>query len=477
MASLPSLPKGTRDFGPEQMAKRQYVFHTIRRQFELFGFQPLETPAMENLSVLTGKYGEEGDRLIYKILNPGDYLADAPEDILSSKDSKKLVPYIADRALRYDLTVPFARFVAMNQGQLAFPFRRYQMQPVWRADRPQKGRYREFYQCDADIIGTDSLVCEAELIALLWNVLSELGLDNPKNGYTIEIKLNSRKVLEGLAEIAQAGDRFEEFCAVIDKFDKYKTEELMKEVDEDFRKRNFSLETSSIGLVIAHNYLVEERGVTPDEVSETPNLDLLIQKSSIAIKGLNEVVEAGNLANKLGVPPDKIKADFTLARGLNYYTGCILEVKVNGVQMGSISGGGRYDNLTGVFGKPGLSGVGVSFGVDRICDVLEELKLYPANLKASRSQILLAWMDDATRDKALEVLADLRRKGIAAEIYPSQAKLKKQIEYTTKLGIRYIGVIGPDELQAGKIAVKNLETGVQNLVEVQALVDLFTQKG
>ncbi len=454
----PSLPKGTRDFGPEQMAKRQYVFDTIRRQFELFGFQPLETPAMENLSVLTGKYGEEGDRLIYKILNPGDYLDEAPAEILAAKDSKKLVPHIADRALRYDLTVPFARFVAMNQGQLTFPFRRYQMQPVWRADRPQKGRYREFYQCDADIIGTDSLVCEAELISLLWTVLSELGLED------IQIKLNSRKVLEGLAETAEMLDRFEEFCGILDKLDKIGLDGVVREIlDKKFPQEAVDK------ITLINSYM------TFNELDRKAYMFNLVKESDVGLKGILEIAECKKLAQKLGVPENKVTSDYTLARGLNYYTGCILEVKVNGVQMGSISGGGRYDNLTGVFGKPGLSGVGVSFGVDRICDVLEELKLYPETLKASRSQILLVWIEDEakpgeTKAHALATLAELRQAGIAAEIYPSAAKLKKQIEYAARLGIRYLGLLGPDEVKEGMISVKDLTTSVQTSVPVKDFI-------
>ena len=449
-----SLPKGTRDFGPAEMAKRQRVFDVIRRQFTLFGFQPLETPAMENLSVLTGKYGEEGDRLIYKILNSGNYLEGVSEEDLKSSPAS-LAAKMCDRALRYDLTVPFARYVAMNKGRLTLPFRRYQMQPVWRADRPQKGRYREFYQCDADIVGTTSLVCEGELLALLYNVFSELGL-----GDRISIKLNSRKLLGAMAARLGAEGKMLDLTTAIDKLDKVGKEGVEKELIE--------------------------RGFAPEAIAElSPVLDAQIVGfealapllawlgTTVGTKeGKIELEQILAFALAQGVPPYALAFDPTLARGLDYYTGAIIEVKALGVSIGSIAGGGRYDNLTAVFGVPDVPGVGVSFGIDRICDVLEELTLF-GEVRPSATKVLVCSLDEEGLPYSMDILTQLRKAGVATEIYPEAAKLKKQLGYADKMEIPFAILIGVDERDSGVVTRRDLKTGEQKTGTLETFIESF----
>ena len=450
-----SIPKGTRDFGPEQMARRQRVFDVIRRQFTLFGFQPLETPAMENLSVLTGKYGEEGDRLIFKILNSGNYLEGVSDDDLKGSPAS-LAAKICDRALRYDLTVPFARYVAMNKGKLTLPFRRYQMQPVWRADRPQKGRYREFYQCDADIVGTQSLVCEGELLALLYGVFSELGL-----GEKVMIKLNSRKLLAGVVESLGVSDKLIDFTTAIDKLDKIGKEGVNKELsDRGFSedvidKLNEYLSSFQLGIL---------EGLF--EVNTQP----IVKNSLLAQAGISELRQVAEFASKLGVPRTAIQFDPTLARGLDYYTGAIIEVKALGVSIGSIAGGGRYDNLTAVFGVPDVPGVGVSFGIDRICDVLEELNLF-GDVRPSATRVLICSMDEDGMPEAAELLARLRKAGIASELYPEASKLKRMLGYADKMGIGHAILLGSDERQNRSVTLRNLSDGSQAAYPSAEIVD------
>ena len=445
-----STPKGTRDFGPAQMAKRQFIFDILRQQFRLFGFQHIETPAMENLSVLTGKYGEEGDRLIFKILNSGDYLAGVPEGQVAN-GATKLTPFISEKALRYDLTVPFARYVANNRGTLTFPFRRFQMQQVWRADRPQRGRYREFWQCDADIVGTDSLVAEAELLLLLQSTFYALGYESFK------IKINSRKILMALAEYLGAENQFQNFCTGIDKLDKIGVEGVSKELKERGIPAA-SVDKLAPFLAMQGNgfsLLEQWRGM----LAGTPS----------GPAGMAELQTIAENAQMQGLPMGILDFDPTLARGLDYYTGCIIEVKPEGVVMGSIAGGGRYDNLAGVFGASGISGVGVSFGVDRIYDVLEELNLFPT-LSPSSAKVLIAPLDVEAMPMAFALLAKLRNASIAAEVYPEPAKLKKQLNYADKLAIPFVAIFGKDEVARAQFAMKDMVTGAQENMNAEELI-------
>lgn len=447
-----SIPKGTRDFGPEQMARRQRVFDVIRRQFTLFGFQPLETPAMENLSVLTGKYGEEGDRLIFKILNSGNYLEGVSDDDLKGSPAS-LAAKICDRALRYDLTVPFARYVAMNKGKLTLPFRRYQMQPVWRADRPQKGRYREFYQCDADIVGTQSLVCEGELLALLYGVFSELGL-----GENVRLKLNSRKLLGAMATRLGAEGKMLDLTMAIDKLDKIGREGVEKELGE----RGFAAEAiAELGPVLTAN---------ASGFSALEPLLKWLGNTPGASEGQTELADIRAFAIAQGVPDSVLEFDPTLARGLDYYTGAIIEVKALGVSIGSIAGGGRYDNLTAVFGVPDVPGVGVSFGIDRICDVLEELNLF-GDVRPSATRVLICSMDEDGMPEAAELLARLRKAGIASELYPEASKLKRMLGYADKMGIGHAILLGSDERQNRSVTLRNLSDGSQAAYPSAEIVD------
>jgi histidyl-tRNA synthetase len=443
----PSIPEGTRDFGPEQVRKRSYLFDTIRAVFVKFGFQPLETPAMENLSTLTGKYGEEGDKLLFKILNNGDYLAGAPTDLLEARDSEKLTKHLSKRGLRYDLTVPFARYVVMNRGTLSFPFKRYQIQPVWRADRPQRGRYREFFQCDADVIGSDSLLYEAELAQIYDEAFANLGLP-------VVIKINNRKVLFGIAEAAGIADRFVEMTVAIDKLDKIGIEGVRKE--------------------LAERGIAESAIATIEKILTANTLEALRPIFSSSATGLNGLDELARVFHFLEKNPlkNELRFDITLARGLTYYTGCIFEVAAQNFQMGSIGGGGRYADLTGVFGVPGLSGVGISFGADRIYDVMEGLGLFPQTL-AESVKMMLASFDDATFDYAFACATRLRAAGIAVEVYPEPGKLKKQFEYVAKRNIPFIAIAGESELQAGNLMVKNQKTGEQRAMALEEIIALL----
>ena len=438
----PTLPKGTRDFGPEQMRNRLFIFDTIRRTFQRFGFQPLETPSMENLSTLTGKYGDEGDQLLYKILNSGDYAAGLTELDLAS-GSKKLTPKIAEKGLRYDLTVPFARYVVMNRNSLTMPFKRYQMQPVWRADRPQKGRYREFYQCDADVVGTDSLLCEAEIVIMIHEVFRNLGITD------FTLKINNRKILAGIAEVIGMPGQEGLLSVAIDKLDKIGREKVLDEL----RERGFADDTLE-----QLNPLFGFNGLTTDQVlSELTNW---LSSSETSQKGIAELQETLQLVSQYGLTNIRIEIDPTLARGLSYYTGAIFEVKANGVSIGSVSGGGRYDNLTGAFGMPGLSGVGISFGVDRIYDVMDELKLFPAGV-GQGTRVLVIPFDQDARTVALPLLNQLRASGVAAEMYPDLAKVKKMMDYANAKAIPYVVLIGSEEMQTGVLSLKNMVTGEQ----------------
>ncbi len=449
----PSLPKGTRDFGPDSMSKRLYIFDTIRQTFRHFGFQPLETPSMENLSVLTGKYGDEGDQLLFKILNSGDYAADlTPADLAAG--SKVMLPRIAEKGLRYDLTVPFARYVVMNRHALPMPFKRYQMQPVWRADRPQKGRYREFWQCDADVVGTDSLLCEAEIVLMIHEVMRGLGLEN------FTLKLNNRKILTGIAEVIGAVGQEVPLTVAIDKLDKIGMDKVLDEL----RERGFSDESLT--------RLMPIFSFTPDLTATLDTLKTWLSTSETALRGIAELEETLRLVAQFGLVDPRLELDVTLARGLSYYTGAIFEVKANNVAIGSLSGGGRYDNLTGAFGMPGLSGVGISFGVDRIYDVLDELKLFPATTRQS-TRVLLACLDPEGLAVALPLLTKLRAEGIPAEVYPDAAKLKKQLDYANQKQIPYVILIGADEVKTGLLTLKNMTTGQQNQHTADELAGLL----
>lgn len=446
----PTLPKGTRDFGPAVMAKRQFIFNAIRTVFQNFGFQPLETPAMENLSTLMGKYGEEGDQLLFRILNSGDFLKDAPSDTLGN--SRALSPHIAEKGLRYDLTVPFARYVVMNRNEVTFPFKRYQIQPVWRADRPQKGRYREFYQCDADVVGTTSLVCEAEIILMIKEVFKRLGITD------FTIKINHRDVLNGVAErIGAKGNEVALFVA-IDKLDKIGEEK----VKEELRTKGFA-EDSLTSLFRILNI----RGSNAEKMN---TLGKEFSNSLSGAKGVGDLAAVFGLVKSFGADESNVEFDISLARGLSYYTGCIFEVKINNVAIGSVSGGGRYDNLTAAFGdKENLSGVGFSFGVDRIYDAMEELKLFPKSAHAS-SKVLLCHFDDDSFRYGLSVISALRGAGISAEIYPETVKIKKQLDYANKKQIPFALVIGSEEVASGLLSFKNLDTGEQEKLYLDDIV-------
>ncbi|WP_080056544.1 histidine--tRNA ligase [Spirosoma aerolatum] len=450
----PTLPKGTRDFGPEQMSKRLFIFDTIRQTFKRFGFLPLETPAMENLSTLTGKYGDEGDQLLFKILNSGDFAANLTELDISS-GYKKLTPKIAEKGLRYDLTVPFARYVVMNRNALALPFKRYQMQPVWRADRPQKGRYREFYQCDADVVGTDSLICEAEIVLMIHEVFRNLGIQQ------FTLKINNRKILAGIAEAIGVPGQEGTLSVAIDKLDKIGQEKVLDEL----RERGFSEDTITNLLPLFTFTELDIRQILE-------RLSNWLAVSETARKGIAELEETLQLVDAYGLLNSQIELDPTLARGLSYYTGAIFEVKANGVSIGSVSGGGRYDNLTGAFGMPGLSGVGISFGVDRIYDVMEELNLFPASA-GQGTRVLIVPFDAEARRVALPLLSQLRNSDIAAEVYPDLAKIKKMLDYANAKSIPYVVLIGSEEVQTGLLTLRNMVTGEQHKVPVEEISNLI----
>ena len=452
----PSLPKGTRDFGPAVMGQRTYILDTIKAVFRTFGFQPLETPTMEKLSVLTGKYGDEGDQLLFKVLDNGNFLGNTTEEDYQ-QGANALLPKISGKGLRYDLTVPFARYVVMNQHEITFPFRRYQVQPVWRADRPQKGRYREFYQCDADVIGTDSLICEAEIVMMLEEVFRQLQLTD----YTI--KVNDRRLLHGLVEVLGVPDKETDLLVAIDKLDKIGEEKVLDEL----RERGF--DEAAIEKLRPIFRLAGSNDEQLSTVSE------LLADSTVGQEGVASLREVMSRAQSLGSSLDHLSFDVTLARGLSYYTGAIFEVKSNqGSLTSSISGGGRYDNLTGGFGLPGVSGVGISFGVDRIYDVLAELNLFPA---ASRTgtRVLFINFDRDTEAKVLPLVTQVRQAGIAAELYPEPVKLKKQFTYADKKEIPYAVVIGSDELAKEQYSLKNLRTGEQEALPLSAIIERIRQ--
>ncbi|MHA6247672.1 histidine--tRNA ligase [Pontibacter sp. CAU 1760] len=455
----PSIPKGTRDFSPAVVVKRNYIFGVIKRTFEKFGYLPLETPAMEQLSVLTGKYGDEGDQLIFKVLNSGDFLSKTkPEDI--AEGSKHLTRKISEKALRYDLTVPFARYVVMNRNEITFPFKRYQIQPVWRADRPQKGRYREFYQCDADVVGTNSLLCEAEIVQMINEVLTALGLTD------FTIKINHRGILAGIAEAIGEKGREGDICVAIDKLDK---------IGQDGVRRELLERGISEGAVDKLEPLYTLEGSNEQLLEQLQAILGNTQEGQRGLKDLRDVWDYLSGLNSQALSASnasqhpRLLLDVTLARGLSYYTGCIFEVKVNNVSMGSISGGGRYDNLTGMFGLPGVSGVGFSFGVDRIYDVLEELQLFPASSQAG-TKVLLVQFDKASELYGLPVLQQLRDAGIAAELYPEPAKLKKQMGYADQKNIPFVVLIGSEEMATGKLKLRNMLQGEQQDLTLDQII-------
>ena len=440
MAQKPSIPKGTRDFSPIEMAKRNYIFNTIKEVFLLYGFQQIETPAMENLSTLMGKYGEEGDKLLFKMLNSGDYLKNAPAEMLEQHDYIHLIPKISEKGLRYDLTVPFARYVVMHRNDIQFPFKRYQIQPVWRADRPQKGRYREFYQCDADVVGSDSLMNEIELVGMIDEVFKRFGIN-------VIIKINNRKVLSGIAEVIGAPDKIVDITVAIDKIDKIGLENVNAELLEKGLSQN---------AVDALQPLLTLSGSNEEKLA---TLSTLLASSEVGMKGVEELryVLTNSEAQQ---PKGVVELDVSLARGLNYYTGTIIEVKAKDVAIGSITGGGRYDNLTGVFGMPGTSGVGISFGADRIYDVLNTLELYPKDTLAS-TKVLFVNFGEKEGAQSLQYVMKLRANGIPAEIYPDSTKMKKQMSYANDKNVAYVAMVGETEMANGTIALKCMETGEQ----------------
>ncbi|GAB3331241.1 histidine--tRNA ligase [Larkinella ripae] len=452
----PSVPRGTRDFGPEQMSKRLFLLETIRQTFRRYGFQPIETPAQENLSVLMGKYGEEGDQLLFKILNSGDF-SNGLTDNDWQENARKLTLKISEKGLRYDLTVPFARYVVMNRHLLTMPFKRYQIQPVWRADRPQKGRYREFVQCDADVVGTDSLLCEAEIVLMLHESLRNLGIQD------FTVKINNRKILTGIAEVVGAEGQEGPLAVAIDKLDKIGQEKVV----EELKQRGFSDDSIA---KLTPMFLFPE-----DAKTAFTQLKTWLAGSEVGLKGVAELEEVWTLVGQYGLANAQMQLDVTLARGLSYYTGAIFEVKANGVQIGSISGGGRYDNLTGAFGMPGLSGVGISLGVDRIYDVMEELKLFPETGLQS-TQVLVVHLDSEARSLGLPLLTQLRAGNIAAEAYPDAAKVKKQLDYANAKQIPYVVLIGSEELQTGQLALKNMVTGEQEKLTAFQIVEKLAQE-
>ncbi|MEO6981159.1 MAG: histidine--tRNA ligase [Mucilaginibacter sp.] len=458
MASIkPSVPKGTRDFSPTEMVKRNFIFDTIKSVFRKYGYQQIETPTMEKMSTLTGKYGEEGDKLIFKILNNGDFLADAGVDPSNiSTDSKTLSFQIAEKALRYDLTVPFARYVVQHQNEITFPFKRFQVQPVWRADRPQKGRYREFYQCDADVVGSDSLLNEVEFVLIYDEALSKLGLKD------FTIKINNRKILSGIAEIIDKADNIIDLTVAIDKLDKIGLDGVIKELME----RGFTADD-----------IEKIKPVILLEGSNTEKLASLrkaLANSATGLKGCDEIEEVFNYIASCQLITAKLELDITLARGLNYYTGAIFEVKTNEVAMGSIGGGGRYDDLTGMFGLKGLTGVGISFGADRIYDVMDELNLFPETANQS-TQLLICCFDKEGEKFALPILQQLRNQDINAELYPAGAKLKKQLDYANNKNIPYTIIIGSDEIESGLLTIKNMQTGIQEKVIAGQVFGIISQ--
>ena len=449
MAQKPIIPKGTRDFGPVEMAKRNYIFNTIREVYALYGFQQIETPAMETLQTLMGKYGEEGDKLLFKVLNSGDFMSKVTEQELQERNSLHLAARLCEKGLRYDLTVPFARYVVMHREELQLPFKRYQIQPVWRADRPQKGRYREFYQCDADVVGSDSLLNEVELMQIVDTVFTRFGI-------RVQIKINNRKILSGIAEVIGAADKIVDITVAIDKLDKIGIDNVNAELRED-------------GLTedqITRLQPIISLSGTNDEKLQT--IATVLSGSETGLKGVEETQYILDVLKSVGLR-NEIQLDLTLARGLNYYTGAIFEVKALDVEMGSITGGGRYDNLTGIFGMPGLSGVGISFGADRIYDVLNTLDLYPKD-SMTATQVLFINFGEKETAYCLSIINKVRAQGIRAEIYPDTAKMKKQMSYANAKQIPFVALAGENEMKEGKITLKNMETGEQQMVTPEELI-------
>jgi len=448
----PSIPKGTRDFSPDEMAKRNYIFDTIRSVFYLYGFQQIETPAMENLSTLMGKYGEEGDKLLFKILNSGDFIGGVDQNELLERNSNKLTNKISEKGLRYDLTVPFARYVVMHRNEIDFPFKRFQIQPVWRADRPQKGRYREFFQCDADVVGSDSLLNEVELIQIIDEVFRRFGL-------RVCVKINNRKILSGIAEIIGETERLTDITVAIDKFDKIGAENVNKELSEK------GLSPEAIAKL---QPILQLEGTNTSKLND---LKTILSSSEIGLKGVDELEYIFHLTDSLNIGV-QTELDLRLARGLNYYTGAILEVKALDAEMGSITGGGRYDNLTGVFGLPGVSGVGISFGADRIFDVLNTLNLYPAEALRT-TKVLFTNFGEKECAYCLPLIKAIREAGISAEIYPDAAKMKKQMTYANTRKVEYVAIAGETEIAINSITLKNMTSGDQQIIAVDQLVDFL----
>ena len=449
MAQKPSIPKGTRDFGPEEMAKRNYIFNTIKDVYALYGFEQIETPAMETLQTLMGKYGEEGDKLLFKILNSGDYLNKISDEELDERNSLHLASKLCEKGLRYDLTVPFARYVVMHRDELQLPFKRYQIQPVWRADRPQKGRYREFYQCDADVVGSDSLLNEVELMQIVDTVFTKFGI-------RIKIKINTRKILSGIAEVLDEADKIVDITVAIDKLEKIGLENVNAELkaggitDEAIEKLQ---------------PILTMQGSNEDKLK---TIEKVLESSEVGLKGVEETRFILDTLNSVGLN-NEIQLDLTLARGLNYYTGAIFEVKALDTPMGSITGGGRYDNLTGIFGMPGLSGVGISFGADRIYDVLNTLELYPKEMLSS-TQVLFINFGEKETAYCLPFIAEIRKSEIRAEIFPDKAKMKRQMNYANAKNIPYVVFAGEDEIEKGKLMLKDMQSGEQKLVTAKELI-------
>ncbi len=450
MAQKPSIPKGTRDFSPLEMAGRDYIFNTVRTVFKKYGYSPIETPAMENLSTLLGKYGEEGDKLLFKVLNSGDAFAGISPEMLQNSNS--LSVKVCEKGLRYDLTVPFARFVVQHQNELVFPFKRYQIQPVWRADRPQKGRYREFYQCDVDVVGSDSLINELELVQIVDEVFSHLGL-------SVAVKINNRKVLSGIAEVTGHADKLIDITVAIDKIDKIGIDAVKDEL------RSKGIDDKAIAVI---EPILSLSGTTKEKLSE---IRAILSKSETGNKGVDELEELFNLIESAGVTCNT-ELDLSLARGLNYYTGAIFEVKSLETAMGSICGGGRYDDLTGIFGLKGVSGVGISFGADRIYDVISALDRFPKDA-VEGTKVLFTNMGKRELLYTIPIVKQLREAGVPAEIYTDEVKLKKQFDYAEKKGIPFLAIVGEDEVTNSKISLKNLSTGEQKVVDKQDIVKCF----
>lgn len=455
MTNKPTIVKGTRDFSPIEMSKRNYIFNTIEDVYSLYGYQQIETPALETLQTLMGKYGEEGDKLLFKVLNSGDFLRKVDDNELIERNTLKLASQLCEKGLRYDLTVPFARYVVMHHDELQFPFKRYQIQPVWRADRPQKGRYREFYQCDADVVGSDSLLNEVELMQIVDEVFQRFGV-------RVIIKINNRKILTGIAEIIGAADKIVDITVAIDKLDKIGLENVNEEL------ANAGISPDAIDKL---QPIISLQGTNDEKLNVIKNV---LKDSQIGLKGVEEVAYILDVLKTMQLH-NEIELDLTLARGLNYYTGAIFEVKVKDVSIGSITGGGRYDNLTGIFGKPGLSGVGISFGADRIYDVLNALDLYPKETINS-TQILFINFGEKETAYCLPLVNEARSHGISAEMYPDAVKMKKQMSYANAKQIAFVAMAGENEMKENKITLKNMETGEQMLVPISDFMDVFSEQ-